>query len=212
MRNGLNRLYAFILILVLLAFLSACAGPQVWPSRKGQVLEWETKRPIEGVVVVATWNGYSTTMVDSQSRCYHVESAITDKYGRYRIPLYAEGASMIYDRYISYTTYKEGYKGSIDNRGYYRQEKETGLFYMDKDSSSREERLGFLLKILDITRCPSAGVSERNYYDLYNALYEEAISKAVTDKDRRFAIGFKDRATRIRQSNVEQHDEMYKPK
>ena len=51
----------------------------------GQVLEYGTRKPIVGAIVVARWKGTYHTPWQSSTVCAHVETATTDEAGRYHI-------------------------------------------------------------------------------------------------------------------------------
>jgi len=59
------------------------------PSFKGKVIDTETKRPIEGVVAVAVYEKVVYGIVQAGSEVIHVNEALTDSEGVFRIPEYA---------------------------------------------------------------------------------------------------------------------------
>lgn len=53
----------------------------------GVVLDYETKKPIEGAIVVIQWTHDRSQIVESRSMvCFHVETAVTDAEGRFKTP------------------------------------------------------------------------------------------------------------------------------
>jgi hypothetical protein len=52
---------------------------------KGKVIDFETKEPIEGVVVVAIWYEARATVAGSDTRLKDVKEALTDKSGEWSI-------------------------------------------------------------------------------------------------------------------------------
>lgn len=76
---------SFILILFLTLFTSSAFAAGPW---KGQIIDIETKEPLEGAVVVAFWSRVWRTPAGGASRVYEVKEALTDKEGRFEIPLY----------------------------------------------------------------------------------------------------------------------------
>lgn len=81
--NGFLSNIKTIHLILTLAVLSGC-GMAGLPFT-GQVTDAETGEPIEGAIVVAKWTG-NTGVVGSRSVCYHVETAISNKEGKFRIP------------------------------------------------------------------------------------------------------------------------------
>lgn len=74
--KGLN------VILFLLIFLSSTA----WAATlKGKVIDADTKQPIEGAVVVASWHEETATVAGPSSRLKDVKETLTDKNGEWVI-------------------------------------------------------------------------------------------------------------------------------
>lgn len=57
--------------------------------------------------------------------------------------------------------------------------------YLAPFKGTREDRLNYLIRILGAADCSSAGSGSRNLYRLYEAMYFEAKTLAVTDSDKR---------------------------
>jgi hypothetical protein len=60
---------------------AAAAGP--W---RGQVVDVETDRPLEGVVVLAVWDKISPGMIHHRREFHDVDEVVTDTQGRFVIP------------------------------------------------------------------------------------------------------------------------------
>lgn len=87
----MTRKYIFIFVaLIIFSSLNACAHhPMFYRAAeiKGQVVDAETKKPIEGVAVVAQWVLYHEGIADGgHGKVLKVYEAVTDKEGNYRIP------------------------------------------------------------------------------------------------------------------------------
>lgn len=70
------------------ALVSGCGLPSSMESREiaGMVVDANTRKPLAGVLVEAQWFAEITYMWGSQhATCYHIEAAITDGAGRYRL-------------------------------------------------------------------------------------------------------------------------------
>lgn len=73
----------------------------------GQVVDATTGKPIEGAYVVAQWAS-NAGIADSRSICYHVETAVSDKSGRYRISGWIGGKVYMMDTVVITEVYKNG--------------------------------------------------------------------------------------------------------
>ena len=72
------------LFLLILLPGTACTAPREIGYR-GKVLEYETKGPIEGAVVVAYWNERRATVAGGSTRLFEVKETLTDKKGEWQI-------------------------------------------------------------------------------------------------------------------------------
>lgn len=104
-KNKLNIIGIFIFIFACITIISSAIASTVFrtfdPSKlpdeysfteiKGTVIDAETKKPIEGVVVVAlwkiNWRGRPGIYYEGgTAKVIHAEEAVTDKDGKYTIP------------------------------------------------------------------------------------------------------------------------------
>jgi hypothetical protein len=118
----MNRIaYAIIIIVVTVTFQACATSPVPMFYRgaeiKGQVVDADTKEPIEGVVVVAKWELYCANPVDgSHCKVLHVYEAVTDKEGRYSMPSWGpkmRPRKTYLTHFDPYTLYfKKGYEAS----------------------------------------------------------------------------------------------------
>ncbi len=167
-------------VLVLLSASCALAPPREVPPQTGRVLDVETQQPIEGAIVVLRWQGVGTkAFVDTQTVCYHVESAVTDTEGRYKTdgwreaPIYRD-LSM---KQVLHTVYKPGYR-------HVRTDIATGDQYLEKDARSVKERLEYLIS----TSVSCSAVEDKKLSNLYRSLYSEAESVATTKEEVAIAL------------------------
>lgn len=63
---------------------TACTAPRNI-GYQGKVLEYETKEPIEGAVVVAYWYERRATVAGGSTRLFEVKETLTDKNGEWNI-------------------------------------------------------------------------------------------------------------------------------
>ena len=68
-----------------LFLLIAFSSPSCSTTYKGRVIDAETKQPIGGAVVVASWSGDRGTPTGGTSRLEDVKEVLTDKNGEWTI-------------------------------------------------------------------------------------------------------------------------------
>lgn len=84
----MTRRFLVVVILVSLAVLIQGCGVVSHPMYVGQVLDLETKEPIEGAAVVAIYMTDVLTPVDTLSNTIKVREVVTDREGRFQLPSY----------------------------------------------------------------------------------------------------------------------------
>lgn len=176
----MNRPTRYLLQSILLGLLSlpltACAlsGEAV----EGTVREEGTNKPIPGTIVVVRWHGTAFSFVESPTVCVHVETTTADAQGRYRIPAWRKEFPIkgVRDVQPTVTAHQPGYQES--------ERYEKDVQYLKPFTGGRGERLGYLMHVLDSTRCGTNDESERNLHPLYKALYEEGNGIAVTEREK----------------------------
>lgn len=181
MKNSLKISYV---LSIALFFLTACGDIPMrqWFSHRAQVVDVDTEKPLEGVVVLARWTGRKSMLVDTQGTCYHVETATTDRNGWFEIPSYNEGLGKmsISGKSNRFSFYHEGYVFYSKTELLHLHAKK---IYMKKFKGTREERFKFLSEFN--TSCHESDNSEKNSYRIHKALYKEASALAKTSKDLR---------------------------
>ena len=81
----INRLAALVISAVM---LTACA-------KRGRVIDYDTKQPIEGAMVIGYWVGQKFNPVISQSGCIGPEVVTTDRDGMFTYPTQREWFGLI---------------------------------------------------------------------------------------------------------------------
>ena len=199
-----------ILIFPLFISLSACSDlPKTWPKFQGQVLEYSTNKPIEGVHVIVKWEG-GVGIVDYQSKCYYMEGAITDTEGNFIIPEFNESLStgMISSRYMLHTIYKSGFEVYTPPSQTYRINTDT-TWFMKKFEGTTDERFKYFRELMASLICSNAGISKRNAYPLHREVYFEAKKLAETDEQRETVEWLRDIAAGVAvypANSYEEHD------
>lgn len=163
----MNWVYRGALILSLITLTACVSAGKVWPEQTGFVLDEDTREPIEGAIVVARWIGTLSLLVDSQTTCYHVETATTDAQGRYRMPAWTKMPGKVGHNEVQFTAYKAGYVHTRTDRA-------TGDQYLRRDKQGAKERLEYLDHLMTSVGCRDAGESEKYLYALREAIYFEA--------------------------------------
>ncbi len=175
------NLFRLVVALLVTLPISACAlsgGPV-----SGKVLEEGSDKPIPGAIVVVSWAGLTTSgsiYVEARDVCYHVESATTDEQGLYQTKAWSQeqnkNFSVKFD-HMQVTAYKVGY-------GYSQSvSQKEGIEYLAPFKGTSGERLKYLERILDSTKCGSQNDSEKNFHAMYYAMYEEAKNIAISKED-----------------------------
>lgn len=151
------------------------------PSVSGVVTDAETGEPIEGAFVAATSLGVINMIVHSQSTCDWVESAVTDKNGKYRIPRWWSLQSWIplFERRVDVMTYKSGYHYGDNPRI------DTFDVTMKKNTAPYPERFAELKQLALRASCDGARNTEKSLYPFFKAMTEDAAKYATTDEERK---------------------------
>ena len=176
--NLLRLLFALLVTLP----LTACAlsgGPV-----SGEVLEERTNQPIPGAIVMVRWKGDLPGFADSKTVCYHVESTVSDETGGYRIAAWSKEAAAdwqtrIINKEFVVVAYKVGY--GFSNQSSQKEEIE----YLAPFTGTSGERLGYLKRVSDGTKCDEAGERIMNRLPLEKAIYEEAKAIAQTPEEKK---------------------------
>jgi hypothetical protein len=159
---------AFVLF-VLSRGCSFAGGPV-----SGRVRDLETLQPIAGAIVVVLWEGPAMGLVHSSSVCFHVETAVSDKDGKFHMPLWLQappvwsvfGTSTMRDAYLpgyeSVSTYKTQSESPED-------------VFMKKFTGGEAARFEYISQqVFGAMTCGHAGTSARNLYPVLKAAFREA--------------------------------------
>lgn len=155
-----------------LLFLPAVLSPAFGRSAEGKVVEEQTGAAVPGAFVVVRWE--SGGRGRRRNPCFHVESAVTDARGTFRIPAFDEAGSEVADLEPAIIVHKPGYRWSrvFLKRGTTR--------YLKRAADEGAARLDYLWRMDRVTDCHAGGESRKNLLPLKRALYEEARDIAVT--------------------------------
>lgn len=160
---------------------------------RGVVIDKSSGQPIEGAHVVTKWEGDIWSPAHSQSVCFHIETATTDKNGRYLIPVVAPAPLGVLNSYPTLAgVHKEGYReilyGDSHTPGF--EPAPDGTTYLIpvtghlKDKMfeySIEQRLRYLSKWNSRVSCSYS--EDRAAFPTYLAVYREAKSIARSAHD-----------------------------
>jgi hypothetical protein len=107
------RILLFSTLLFLLTASHACASWIIYhkPAFEGQILDGDTKEPIEGAVVVVLYNKRTIGLgAGTLSSVINIRETLTDKEGRFRIPPYTTLIQPFsWEDNANFIIYKPGY-------------------------------------------------------------------------------------------------------
>jgi hypothetical protein len=172
-------------LIVTIALLLGIHGISLWVGG-GKVIDEETRKPLEGVFVMAQWNASAFNPVDSRTVCYNFAITQTDKEGRYYLSSLSWNLlPWLIDRqrYVEY--YLPGYEGSPNNKV------DIGLWKLRRSTKTAEERLKRLTSIGYRESCVPEGERKEKLGPLYRAQYEEAKRIATSSAEKKFADAIK---------------------
>jgi hypothetical protein len=178
----------------------------------GQVLEYDTGRPVPGAIVIARWVG--NIVGSGQTPCVHAESAVADADGTYRIASWSRlPPALILGTSAMLNAYKSGFEsvhspltyfGRADGTWIVNQRDPTNAIvrtfsdrasaeaatspdnvYMKPFNGTEAERFQYLRGVFGLSSCPSAGSSERNFYPALRAAYQKAKPLATSEKQKK---------------------------
>ena len=192
------------LLLIWMLALSVNASADSSAPIDGQVLEYGTRVPIAGAIVLAHWDA----MKSLRNRiglwiCGHNETAVTDKSGHFHIPGWSEpprspGLTMFGDGYGLYV-YKVGYGSdgqfAIGDDNMYSTQIDSAEYksrvltlFMKPYTRTRDDRFNYLHNppsVNSLMKCSALGVSAKKALPFAKAVYEEASTIAKTPKEKR---------------------------
>lgn len=177
----MKALIKAVLVTTLITLTACALAPaREIPAQTGRVLDEETHQPIEDAIVVLRWQGVGTkAFVDTQTVCYHVESAMSDTYGRYTTMPWKEESRYrdLSMKEMLPTVYKAGYRQVREDRA-------TGAQYLRKDMGSVKERLEYLQQLPGILSC-GGDIGTSKLIDVVEGIYMEAIELCKQTCDRK---------------------------
>lgn len=144
-------------------------------AASGRVINEVTGKPIEGVFVVATWDGFVSMGPEGRTVCYKLEMTRTDREGKFSLPEWSFNFNPFLwrrNRYVGYyvTDFEES--PNNDPKGL-RDPPEAGDVLMRPFSGDMQERLQFLAAGLDES-CLSPIRLGQKLFPYYEMKYEEA--------------------------------------
>jgi len=157
---------------VLLGIVSFCS----W-AEQGTIVDQATGRPLEAVVVVASFYGNAFNPVQPHTFCYHVDVAVSDAQGRFNIDRWSgDLRPWIIDRRRGLSFFKAGYRTSPTWKP------DTSPVLMQKFEGSVEDRFRQKL-FLPIAGSDCDGAGDK-LLPLARAMLEEASQLGVTAEQR----------------------------
>ena len=175
---------------------------------RGQVLDEVTNEPIAGAVVVVEWHAKHTNFVEEDVECLHVETAVTDAKGRYRVAAWAGAFTpknlIYYGRYHRYAAYKFNYVPGFhvgDAEGLLRLRPFTGTpdeWFEPTDSSYPVgERSWFGIRMHYQGYCFDRE-SQHNLFRLYYTFAKDAAVIAISPRQKQYVAAVNSFAQALR--------------
>lgn len=176
--KSMKKFFVFMALFCLPLHACAFSGKAL----EGKVLEQDTGIPIAGAIMVARWQGHLATFAHGKTVCYHVLSTTSDENGDYRFAPWKRKITEDWQKNVQpetviVTAYKSGYQLA--------ERYPANNPLLKPFQGTREERLKYLKRFEESTRCNVESEQQRIRYPLVKALYEEAKNLAVTRQDKR---------------------------
>lgn len=165
--------------------ISICANSASSGFIDGVVVDEETGNPVPGAIVVVTWEADWWQVVQSQSACFHVESAQADDQGKFHINGWSQSLSgFVSNVRAFYLAYKPGYRNKGLRRNNNNLEMIPGYSPRNTDliktvvlrpfNGTKAERLDYLGTLASNAFCDYGGASYVHLRLLYEPLVKEA--------------------------------------
>jgi hypothetical protein len=155
----------------------------------GRVIDVDTRQPISGVIVVATWHRAEGFITDSSEVCRHVATAVSDAQGRYHIDKWQQTTSFAEWLYaspysVSLDAYKPGMELVLRQTKHEFMHEKTGVIELGKWPGTHAQRMRSLSALVHSgLRCFGTQGSNEILAAARDAVYAEARSIATADED-----------------------------
>ncbi|MEK6683280.1 MAG: carboxypeptidase-like regulatory domain-containing protein [Nitrospirota bacterium] len=149
MRKTIGLMVLFVTIL----FMLPDAGHAGWliyhkPAFHGRVIDAETKEPIEGAVVVASYLKTTLGPAHSGSSVFNVRETLTDKAGEFHIPSYTTIIQPFswseWSDKVTFIIYKPGYGSYPTYHSFLIYPIKESLERLSREGTTREEKEGII--------------------------------------------------------------------
>ena len=157
-------------VVALAVVLLGIHGVSLWAGA-GQVIDAETGKPLEGVFVIAMWEGSGATPVSRRSVCYSFAITQTDTDGQYRLPTFSWNLLPFYsNRHRQINVYLAGYE-TLPNDIL-----AEAIIKMRRRTETVKQRLDLLVRSTWYENCTSQEERKSKLGPLYKAHLDEAKS------------------------------------
>lgn len=186
------KIFLILIALIYLGFQGLGFVGATGRSIHGVITDAETGQPIEGAIVAVEWVGTVSMIVDAQTRCYWVESAVTDEKGEYKLSRWWNLKRWVplSDRFIDIKAYKSGYHHGRNPR--------IDVFdvAMQKNTDPYDKRFAELKQLVPAVSCQSSRNGEQPLYPFYKAMADDAAKYATTYDQRKDVLWLQRAAAR----------------
>jgi hypothetical protein len=103
----MGKIFLIIIVISLVLLTnSSCYAANIDGPYKGRVIDAETGKPVEGVVVLGVWYTETPTVAGAISHYYDAMETVTDKNGEF----YISGKGFVVMTYMNVLVFKAGYE------------------------------------------------------------------------------------------------------
>lgn len=182
-KSFLRRWWWKVLLLLIIGLLFNKCSYYSLPSY-GTVVDLETGEPIADAIVVTEWKGSTSNLLRSFDYCYHIETARTDKNGKFYISAwYGYFNDMIFNKHAHTEAFKVGYTGFVHNKD----KPEYGRSWIDKITGSQKEYLvkftGLKYKYFPSSYCDKQQIKNNKQKALDDEVNRAILWDSTREKD-----------------------------
>lgn len=171
--------YLTAIVILSFVFLKACTFSG--KSLSGNVRNADTNSPLKDVFVILRWTGFSSSIFDGRTVCYHIDVVKTDSNGNFTNESWwklDKGAWGISEGDIQVSSYLSGYvQNALDGN----------LITMKKVSAGSLENIDEIFREIRASSCNGGRESRKSLVEFYSMLAYKADGYAKSKKEKQRA-------------------------
>jgi hypothetical protein len=168
-REPMNRRLKLAAVGLAIVFVSFRACSLSSGAIDGVVLDESTGKPLADAIVVVTWMGDESKLVDSGSDCYHAETARTDANGKWHTPAWSRPWSS-----RNFGISLRGPQGEAYKPGYIFSYRPLPDLLLTPHKGTKDQYFEYLSKIGGRNFCAPDDESRKNLLSFYRSIAAEA--------------------------------------